>query len=134
MMNERGPEIARILIVDDQELVRFVMERALAKLEPRCHLESASGGHEAIGMMEAERPDLLITDIKMPGGGGVELTEHMRSQGIDTTVVWMTAHGCEAYREDVERLSVYQCIEKPLEVNAIREVVKKALEHRGSRG
>jgi len=134
MMNERGPEITRILIVDDQELVRCVMERALAKLEPGCHLESASGGHEAIGMMAGETLDLVITDIKMPGGGGVELTERMRSQGIDTTVVWMTAHGCEAYREDAERLNVYRCMEKPLEVNAIREVVKEALEHRGGRG
>jgi len=124
---ERGPDIARILIVDDQELVRFVMERALDKLELNCCLESVSGGHEAFELIVEEPFDLVITDIRMPGGDGVELTERMRDRGLDTTVIWITAYGCGVYRDDIERLSVSRCVEKPLEVNLIREVVLRAL-------
>ena len=125
---ERGRKIPRVLIVDDQKLVRFVMERALDKLEMDFRLESAGGGHEAFDLIGQEPVDLVITDIKMPDGGGVELTERMRENGIDSTVVWITAHGCEGYREDAERLGVFRCVEKPLEVSMIRQVVKDALQ------
>jgi two-component system response regulator PilR (NtrC family) len=104
------------------------MERALEKLELDCRLESASGGQEAFDLVAAEHFDLVITDIRMPGGGGVELTERMRRRGIDATVLWITAYGCETYREDAERLDVFRCVEKPLEVNMIRAVVKNALQ------
>ena len=125
---ERGWKIPRILIVDDEKLVRFVMERALDKLEIDFRLDSVSGGHEAFDLIEQEPVDLVITDIKMPDGGGVELTERMRESGMDSTVVWVTAYGCEGYREDAERLGVFRCVEKPLEVSMIRQVVEDALQ------
>jgi hypothetical protein len=47
---------------------------------------------------------------------------------IDAAVMWITAYGCEGFRKDAERLGVFRCVEKPLEVNLIRRMAREALE------
>lgn len=117
----------RILIVDDRELVRFVMERALETLGFGCELFVAKSGGEALDAVEERSFDLVITDLKMPGLSGVELTEEMRAREIDAAVVWITAYGCARFDAEAERLGVFRCVEKPLEVNMMREVARQAL-------
>lgn len=128
---DRGTE--RILIVDDRELVRFVMERALEKLGFECELFVARNGGEALETVEEKDFDLVITDLKMPGLDGVELTEEMRTRGVDAAVVWITAYGCGRFGAEAERLGVFRCLEKPLEVNMMRDVARQALNRSESR-
>lgn len=127
-------EARRILIVDDRELVRFVMERALEKLNVVCELCVASGGREALEAVEEGGFDLIITDLKMPDIDGVELTEGIRARGFDAAVVWITAYGCTRFDAEARRLGVFRCVEKPLEVKMMREVALEALESRGIAG
>ncbi len=120
----------RILIVDDQKLVRFVMERALEKLDVPCELVAVGDGREALAAVDSQAFDLIITDLRMADIGGVELTERLRAQGVDAAVVWITAYGCDGFRDDIERLDVFRCVEKPLEVRQIRQLASDALEGR----
>ena len=127
MIGELG-EVERILIVDDRDLVLFVMERALEKLDLDCELVVVKSGQEALEAIQIQAFDLIITDLKMPDMDGVELTEEIRAAGNDAIVVWITAYGCEGFRREAERLNVFRCVEKPLEVKLIRRMAREALE------
>jgi CheY-like chemotaxis protein len=129
-MTPTADDVACILIVDDQKLVRFVMERALEKLDVPCELVAVGDGREALAALDGKPFDLIITDLRMEDIGGLELTERIRARGVDAAVVWITAYGCDGFRDDIERLGVFRCVEKPLEVRQIRQLASDALEGR----
>jgi DNA-binding NtrC family response regulator len=58
---------------------------------------------------------------------GVELTERIRAAGSDAVMLWITAYGCAGFVEDAQRLDVFRCVEKPLEVKLIRRMAREAL-------
>lgn len=127
-MDRRSEDAERILIVDDRDLVLFVMERALEKLDLDCELVGVKSGQEALEAIEDRAFDLIITDLKMPDMDGVELTERIRAVESDAVIVWITAYGCEGFRTEAERLEVFRCVEKPLEVTLIRKMAREALD------
>src|ERR1700759_4194702 len=79
---------ATILVVDDEANAR----NALAELlrDEGYRVETAADGFKALGKMEELEPDLVLTDLKMPGMGGVEVLEKGLAQGEDKAVVVMT--------------------------------------------
>ena len=127
-MTGDAAEMKRILIADDQELVRFVVKRALEKLGMFCELATVDGGRAALDALEDDEFHLVITDLKMPDVGGVELTEEIRARRYYAAVVWITACGCESLLDKADRLRVLQCLEKPFEASMIRDVARKALQ------
>jgi DNA-binding NtrC family response regulator len=127
-------ETKHILIVDDEESVLFVLSGALARFNDEYELavERASDGKEALTKALAGQFDLLITDIRLPGIDGLELTQQVRRERPATDVIWITAYGYRNLREDAERLGVYMCLDKPLEIGQIRQAVRAALKSRDS--
>jgi DNA-binding NtrC family response regulator len=124
-------ECQYVLIVDDDARVLFILNRALRALEDgHRRIETAQSGQEALEKALAKFYVVVITDIVMPGISGVELTAAIRDVHSDTTVIWITAHGCRRFETEREQLGVYRCLEKPVEIAKIRQVVLDALEHR----
>ena len=121
----------RILVVDDDESVRFVMRRVLRNLDGGCEVVTASSGGEALDRVGEGTFDLVITDLRMPGIDGIRLTEALRARDARPTIVWMTAYGCDDVRAAAGRLGVDLCLDKPLEVEEIRALVMSALERAG---
>ena len=117
----------RVLVVDDDERVLFVLRSALLGLGSEYEIVTAQSGRDALDEAEAAAFDLLVTDLWMPGIDGVELTEAVKAQSPQTVVIWVTAHGCHTIGAEVERLSVYRCLEKPLKVSEIRRIAREAL-------
>ena len=117
----------RILVVDDDERVRFVFQKALARLDSGYDVEIARNGREALEKAREAPFDLIMTDLRMPELGGVELTKAIRSLCPNTVVVWMTSYGCHSLAAEARLLAVYRCLEKPLEVGEIRQVAQEAL-------
>jgi CheY-like chemotaxis protein len=118
----------RILIVDDEQRVLFVLRHTVAGL---------GSGYEVVAMTEAARAldeitenpvDLVITDIFMGGMNGVELTEKVRTLMPDVPVIWITAHGCQRFRQQARDLRIFRCLNKPLEISEIRQVAREAME------
>jgi two-component system response regulator PilR (NtrC family) len=118
----------RILIVDDDEQVLFVLHRILARTDSEYEIVTARNGQEALKNAGEMMVDLLITDLRMPDMGGVALTKAIRDLNAGTVIIWMTAYGCNLSRADAARLGVYRCLDKPVEIAEIRQVVRKALE------
>jgi DNA-binding NtrC family response regulator len=118
----------RILIVDDDERVRFILTHALRRLGDDFEVVSSGGYHEALTQAQEQSFDLLITDLRLPRSDGLALTSAFARLSPETKVVWMTAHGCYHYRDSAKRLDVVQCLDKPLEIEGIRRAALDALE------
>ena len=121
-----------ILIVDDEERVLFVLQNALMKLEDGFEVLTANTSADALRKASEEHCDLVITDLIMPDEDGIEFTEKIQAVAGEPTVVWMTAYGCQSFESEAERLGVYRCVEKPLEIDEIRQLAREALHERGA--
>jgi DNA-binding NtrC family response regulator len=119
----------RILVVDDDERVLFVLRRTLLAFQNGYEIVTATDGHKALNKAKEVPFDLLITDLKMPGMDGITLTQAIRDLNSGTVVVWITAYGCAQVSDEATRLSVHECLEKPLRIDEIRRVVREALKN-----
>lgn len=118
----------RILIVDDEDQVLFVWRSALQKLTNAVDVETAQNGDEALQKIEGAPFDLLITDLRMPGLSGQALTRMLRNLRPELLVIWITAFRSAEIDAEAERLGVVCCLDKPLTVAQIRQVVPQVLE------
>jgi len=118
----------RILVVDDDEKVRFVLCTALERMENGYKIRSASNGKDALEVFKQEPFDLVITDVIMPKMNGIELTEAIRNTEAETVVIWITAYECRFLQVERKKFEVFRCIDKPLRIEGIRQVVLEVLE------
>jgi two-component system response regulator PilR (NtrC family) len=118
----------RILVVDDEERVLFVWREALRELGSGYDVITASTSAEARERIREAPFSLIITDLKLPTESGVELTELVRVLDPEVPVVWMTAYGCYRVAEEARQLGVVRCLDKPVNLEQIRQVVRGALE------
>jgi len=79
-----------IWVVDDDASVRWVLEKAL--LAEGMITRSFEQADELLRALEGDQPDVIITDIRMPGLDGIEMMDHLVAGGITTPVIVMTAH------------------------------------------
>ncbi len=119
---------AEILIVDDEVNIRSAL---VTILEKRGHRVVAVGsGEEAWAFMQHTPVDLLLTDLKLPGMGGIELLRRVKDGVPETEVVVMTAYGSVETAVEAMRLGAYDYVTKPIEKDRFPVVVEKALERR----
>ena len=118
----------RILVVDDELNIR----EALVTLLQKKHYEVRGAGtaEEALEHLEAVPSDLVLTDLKMPGMGGMEFLRRLKRQWPDTEVLVMTAFGSIETAVEAIRCGAYDYITKPIDRERFAVVVEKALEHR----
>jgi DNA-binding NtrC family response regulator len=117
-----------ILVVDDEVNIRSAL---VTILEKRGHRVSAVGsGEEAWAILRDTPVDLILTDLKMPGMGGIELLRKVKDDCPDTEVVVMTAYGSVETAVEAMRLGAYDYVTKPIEKDRFPVVVEKALERR----
>lgn len=88
---------ARVLLVDDHALLRAGIRALLDRQDDFEVVAEASNAAEALSLAARERPDLLILDLTMPGGGSLELPKKLLEQEIPTRVVVLSMHDDPAY-------------------------------------
>jgi YesN/AraC family two-component response regulator len=115
----------RILIVDDEVKVLFVLYEVLTGLDDGVEVLTAQSGQQALETIKQDKINLLITDLKMPDMNGVELTQRARALNPNLHVIWITAY--DAWATDAEKLHIDHYLHKPLEIQALRTVVQQAL-------
>ncbi len=116
----------RILVVDDEKSMREILQIFL-KNEGYC-VNVASNGEEAIDAVKKDIFDLVITDMKMPKVGGLELLKNVKQITPGTVVVIVTAFGSTESAVEAMKHGAYDFIQKPFQMDDIRLVVKNALE------
>ncbi len=117
----------RILIVDDEKSITFILSKKLAKLGSEYQINTAETGQEALDRITEQHFDLLITDLRMPGIDGLQLIEKVRAVSPQTRLILMTAYGSDAVQERARRLNVYRYITKPFTIKELIEASRSAL-------
>lgn len=119
--------MARILICDDQEMMRDSLAGLLAR---EGHDVVAVGdGASAIAKVEGGRFDLLMTDLKMPKMTGIELLKEVKRLRGELPVVLMTAFATVQTAVEAMRLGAYDYIQKPFDGDEVKLLVERTLEH-----
>ncbi len=119
---------SRILIVDDEPSIRRVLTAHLRRDGHR--VDAAQHGGEAISLLEAQPYHLVVTDLKMPKIGGLELLAWCRSELPELPVIIITAHGTVHSAVEALKLGAHDYITKPFDLAELRHVVDKAIAHR----
>jgi two-component system NtrC family response regulator len=116
------------LVVDDESTQRDMLSSILERAGFRP--ATASDGKEALERLERETFDLLLTDQRMPGMGGLELLEEVRSRHPDLPVVLMTAHGSVSSAVAAMKRGAADYLTKPFERDELIVVLEKVLRQR----
>ena len=82
---------ASILLVDDEEGIRTVLGISLA--DAGYDVTTAASGEEALARFAERKPDIVLTDIKMPGLSGLDLLERLKAADPEVEVIMLTGHG-----------------------------------------
>ncbi|MEW6356641.1 MAG: response regulator [Planctomycetota bacterium] len=118
----------KILIVDDEEDVCALLARIL---KPHgFEIRTADGPDAALQTLEEFKPDLLITDIRMPGMDGVELARFVKELSPHTGIIIMTAYATADTAIDSLRLGADDYLKKPIKLDELAGAVRSALEKR----
>ena len=119
-----------ILIVDDEPNIRSGLAQGLAKEADL--VETATDADEALKKFREGQFRLAITDVRLPSAmNGLELVEAMLRSRPLTTVIVITAHGTVETAVEAMRLGAFDFITKPLDLDLIRQQVRKAREGKG---
>lgn len=117
----------RILVVDDDESLRWVTQAQLQ--QSGYQVDTAANGKEALAKIQETPPDLAITDLMMPGMSGVELLKSIRAGYPEIIVILVTAFGTVENAVEAMRAGAYDYITKPVNMEELRLIVGRGLEH-----
>ncbi|HET7750096.1 MAG TPA: ATP-binding protein [Terriglobales bacterium] len=119
---------AKILIVDDEPGV-LLTTRAILQQEGY-DVEAAGSGQEAVEAIRQRHYDLVLTDLKMPGVGGLDVLAEVRKRSPLTVTVMMTGYGSVFSALDAVKLGAYEYLLKPIEVEDLKQAVRRSLERK----
>jgi len=116
---------ARIWVVDDDEAIRFVLQRALRKsgFDVEC-FESVGAVHKAL---EKSQPQAILTDIRLPDADGLSLVDTLERQSINIPVIAMTAYSDLDQAVSAFQKGVFEYLSKPFDLNEVISVVGRAV-------
>ena len=115
-----------ILLVDDEPGIRKVMGIALTDLGYQ--VVTASDGREALGLFEHRLPPIVLSDVKMPGMGGIELLRAIKRSRPETEVIMITGHGDMDLAIRSLKFEATDFITKPISDDALEIALKRAHE------
>jgi DNA-binding response OmpR family regulator len=116
---------AKILIVDDERDLVDAYVRLLERAGHRCI--AAFDGNEAIQLIDAESPDLVITDLSLPDSSGIDVIRHIRAKSQTTPIIVMSGHNTPELNEAAHAAGANVSLLKPLSIVALQRVITEAL-------
>lgn len=117
----------KLLIVDDEKDARDFNESLVKEYFPKIDIiGKASSAIEAIKIINNNPPDILLSDIEMPGGSGFDILESTRKYNFD--VIFITAYN--QYAVKAFRFSAIDYLLKPVEIQSFRDAIQKAIDRR----
>jgi CheY-like chemotaxis protein len=114
-----------ILIVDDEPDLVVNCERLLQREGHSCL--QAHTGPDAIRLIDRERPDLVVTDLRLPGAGGLTVAHHARSRVPPIPVILITAYDSPQARIAAKETGVAGYLAKPFSNATFLDAVERAL-------
>lgn len=123
--------VRRVLVVDDEENIRVVLRTLLRR--HGYEVECASSGEEALGLVEGFGPDFVLTDVRMPKMGGLDLLATLRAKNYPATVIVMSAYGNVELAIEAIQAGAYDYVQKPFKPEEVILALRKAEERESLR-
>lgn len=117
---------SKILIVDDEPNIRRILQMAFEKSGFEAAI--AEDARAALGQLDSFRPDVIVSDVTMPGLTGYELLRQVKEQSPDTPFILMTAFGTIPQAVDAIRNGAFEYVTKPFDLDHMKRVVGAALD------
>lgn len=117
-----------LLIIDDEKNIREGLQANFEMQE--YNVKTAASGKEGLDLISKGDIDLVITDLRMPGVSGEEVLRHVATETPGIPVIVLTGHGSIDSAVDAMRHGAYDFLTKPLELDQLDMIVKRALESR----
>ncbi len=123
-MKDQNMGIRTILVVDDEQSIRFLYREELE--EDGYRVITAADGEEALRKVRKDKPDLITLDIRMPGMDGIEVLHRIREMDKEIPVIMSTAYG--EYRNDFNVWASDAYVIKTANLGELKKTIKRLLE------
>jgi len=117
-----------VLVVDDEEGIRESLSGIFE--DEGCAILTSNSGEEALELLKEQSPDLILLDIWLPGIDGINTLEEIKVLKPDLPVIMISGHGNIELAVKATRMGAYDFLEKPLSLERVLLVAKRALEKR----
>ena len=118
----------KILVVDDKANIREVLSAILT--EEGYEVKASSNANKALEEIVTVLPDIVITDIRMPGMDGVDFLRVIREMDMDIPIILITAYGSIESAVEAIKIGAYDYLTKPINHEKLKIIIKRALEQR----
>ena len=118
----------KVWVADDDESIRFVLEKGL--IDAGFEVSVFEDGNEVVNQLDLEKPNVLLTDLKMPGRDGMDLLDTFKNEFSNIPVIMMTAHSDLDTTVDAFENGAWDYIAKPFDLNDAISKISKALDER----
>ncbi|HEY3299154.1 MAG TPA: nitrogen regulation protein NR(I) [Methylophilaceae bacterium] len=115
-----------IWIIDDDKSIRWVFEKALARTD--MEFKTFSSVPEAMNALNKETPQVVVSDIRMPGGSGLDFLQEIKKQLPDVPVIIMTAYSDLESAVAAFQGGAFEYLAKPFDVDQAIEVIRRAVD------
>lgn len=116
----------RVVVIEDEDLVRRGIVLAVDWQSVDCAVVGeAANGQEGLALIRETKPDLIVTDIKMPILDGLEMVKALRAEGNAAQVIFLTAYSDFAYAQSAVKLGAVDYLLKPFHDGELEEAVAK---------
>lgn len=116
----------RVVIVEDEDIIRKGLICTVDwQSMGACVVGEAADGQEGLAVVEAQQPDVVLTDIRMPCLSGLAMAEALRRSGCRAALVFLTSYADFSYAQEALRLGTADYLLKPVEEEALRAVLQK---------
>ena len=115
-----------VWVIDDDDSIRWVLEKGLS--EDNLEVITFDRVNKAIKKLEIDSPDVILTDIKMPGASGIQLLDFIKENRPEIPVIIMTAHSdLESAVESYEH-GAWEYLPKPFDIDQAINVIKRSIQ------
>jgi DNA-binding NtrC family response regulator len=128
MVTQPPHKSLRVLFVDDEDSLREFMRSELPGMGHA--VVACPDGRTALKVLEKERFDVAILDLKMPGMNGIELLQHVKSISPETEAIVMTGYASTETAMQALRLGAFDYITKPCKLDELEAILRKIVERR----
>lgn len=124
------PQPLRVLLAEDDDEMRALLTLTLARAG--CAVVALEDGFELADYVSLTRvcggpllpPDLILSDVRMPGSNGLEVLAQAQARGLSCPVVILSAFADDETREAARRLGVHAVLDKPVDLDVLRDTVR----------
>ncbi len=121
----KSPENTRIMLVDDDEDFRDILARSFQRLGYQ--VLTASGGNDALEMIKAQPIDVIISDVRMPGGDGVQLLDRVKELRPETPIILLMSGFTDLTTEEAYNKGAEALFSKPFDKKVIQETIERLM-------